>query len=126
MSIPIARVTPERDNECISTAGDMTKIKHFMDEIEKDDGLQLWVEPLGLTRDLREWCRVDHVFNHVGPPRELWLWFEKHPDGYDYFRGRYHEHLERSGLKPALKQLARASEQQNYTLLHQSSDPNDN
>lgn len=104
----------------------MIKIKHFLEAIEKDDGLRLWVEPLGLTRDLCEWCRVDHVFNHVGPPRELWLWFEKHPDGYNYFRGRYHEHLEHSTLKPALQKLAWAAAGENYTLQHQSSNGDEN
>ena len=30
----------------------MIKVKHFMDEVESDDGKRMWVEPIGLTRDL--------------------------------------------------------------------------
>ena len=101
----------------------MIKVKHFMDAIEWDDGTRIWVEPMRLTRDLRHLCAVTLVFPHLGPPRELWEWFERHPDGYDYFRGRYHEHLCNSAMLPALRQLARAANHDTFTLLHQSSDP---
>ena len=84
----------------------MIKIKHLLEPVEKDDGQRLWVEPIGLTRDLQQWCRIDHVLTHLGPPRELWDWFEEHPDGYEHFRGVYHEHLSRSPYKEALQELA--------------------
>ena len=98
----------------------MIKIKHFLEPVEKDDGQRLWVEPIGLTRDLQQWCRIDHVLSHLGPPRKLWDWFEKHPDGYEHFRGVYHEHLSRSSYKEALQELARASVRETFTLVHQS------
>jgi uncharacterized protein YeaO (DUF488 family) len=97
----------------------MIKIKHLMDAREADDGDRLWVEPFGLTKDLAEWCAVDHLLPHLGPPRELWDWFEEHPDGYEYFRGRYHEHLNNSTMRKALWQLAKAGVNENFTLLHQ-------
>ena len=97
----------------------MIKIKHLMDAREDDDGDRLWVEPIGLTKDLIDWCAVDHLLPHLGPPRELWNWFDEHPDGYEYFRGRYHEHLTKGGLRKALWQLAKAGLNENFTLLHQ-------
>src|SRR5215212_10238110 len=72
-------------------ADTMIKIKHLMDAVEKDDGSRLWIEPFGLTKDFCEWCQVDHVLSHVGPPQHLWDWYEEHPDGYGYFRATYHE-----------------------------------
>jgi uncharacterized protein YeaO (DUF488 family) len=104
----------------------MIKVKHLMDDIEADDGQRISVEPFGLTRDLREWCRVDHVLPHLGPSRELFEWLEEHPDGYDYFRGEYHELLTRSPYLPALRHLAASGQQENFTLLHQGNDPNEN
>src|SRR5205823_2747898 len=79
----------------------MIKIKHFMDAKEADDGERLWVESIKLTKDLTEWCHVDPVLPHLGPPMELCEWFEEHPDGYEYFRGNYHEHLTKGGLRKA-------------------------
>ena len=104
----------------------MIKVKHLMDAVESDDGQRLWVEAEGLTRDLREWCRVDHVLSHLGPASQLSNWFEEHPDGYDYFRAHYHEALAKSPYKVALQHLARASQQENYTLLHTGEDANHN
>jgi uncharacterized protein YeaO (DUF488 family) len=101
----------------------MFKVKHFMDGVEGDDGMRLWIEPIGLTRDLREMCRVGYVIPGFGPPRDLWLWFDAHPDGYEYFRGKYHEHLDRSDLRPLMLELAAKATVQNVTLLHQGSDP---
>ena len=50
----------------------MIKVKHFLDAAEGDDGQRLWVEPISLARDLREWCSVDHVLCHLGPePKPL-------------------------------------------------------
>ena len=104
----------------------MIKVKHFLDDIEEDDGQRIWVEPIGLTRELREWCKVDHLLQHLGPPRELWNWFEEHPDGYEHFRGNYHIALQKSVYRPALQQLARASNRETFTLLHQSDAPEHN
>lgn len=97
----------------------MIKIKHLMDAREDDDGARLWVEPIGLTKDLVEWCAVDHLLPHLGPPADLCHWFEEHPDGYDFFRGRYHEHLSQGGFRKALWQLAKTGQTENFTLLHQ-------
>jgi uncharacterized protein YeaO (DUF488 family) len=104
----------------------MIKVKHLMDAAEVDDGARLWVEPIPLTHDLRAMCLVHHVLCELGPPRELWDWFERHPAGYEYFRGRYHLHLERQGLKPILQQLVSGLRRQNITLLHQGADPSQN
>ena len=96
----------------------MIKVKHLLDAVEQDDGLRMWVEPVGLTKDLREWCKVDHVLPHLGPPKDVWDWFEEHPDGYEAFRGQYHECLSKSHYKPALQRLACAGMRENFTLLH--------
>ena len=104
----------------------MIKVKHLMDAVEQDDGQRLWVEATGLARDLREWCKVDHVLSHLGPASQLSNWFEEHPDGYDHFRARYHEALAKSPYKVALHHLARASLSENFTLLHTGDDPNRN
>ncbi len=104
----------------------MIMTKHFMDPATPEDGQRIWVEPIGLTRELREWCRVDHVLPHLGPPRDLWDWFAEHPDGYDYFRGKYHTALRASPYRAALQQLACTSAKENFTLLHDSEDPEHN
>lgn len=104
----------------------MITVKHLMDGIEATDGSRLWVEPIGLTADLRQWCGVDHVLPHIGPPRKLWDWFAEHPDGWEYFRGQYHEYLAGSRLRPALMQLARVAQRENITLLHSGDDPAQN
>lgn len=101
----------------------MIKAKHFLDRIGGDDGPRIWVEPIALTRDLREWCRVDHVMAHMGPPRCLWEWFAAHPDDYEVFRVAYHKWLSKGPYRPALQQLACESQQRNFTLLHASDDP---
>ena len=104
----------------------MIKVKHLMDAVESDDGQRLWVESTGLVRDLREWCRVDHVLSHLGPASQLSNWFEEHPDGYDYFRAQYHEALAKSPYKVALHHLAKAAQAENFTLLHVGDDANHN
>ena len=71
----------------------MIKIKHLLDAVEPDDGQRISVEPFNLTRDLREWCKVDHVLSHLGPPMNAWKVLEEHPDAYEYFRAQYHEQL---------------------------------
>jgi uncharacterized protein YeaO (DUF488 family) len=104
----------------------MIYVKHLLDAAEKMDGQRMWVEPIGLTKDLREWCKVDHVLTHLGPPKEVWKVLEEHPDAYDYFRARYHESLSASQYKPALQALASAGLREDFTLLHQSDDPERN
>ncbi|HET6247929.1 MAG TPA: DUF488 family protein [Tepidisphaeraceae bacterium] len=104
----------------------MITVKHFLDAAEPDDGQRIWVEPIGLTRDLREWCKVDHVMSHLGPPKELWEWFQEHPDGYEYFRGSYHETLHKGPYRAALQQLACAGMKENFTLVHDGDDRDHN
>jgi uncharacterized protein YeaO (DUF488 family) len=104
----------------------MIKVKHLMDAVEGDDGQRMWVEAVGLPTDLKGWCQVDHILPHLGPPAELSAWFEQHPDGYEFFRGKYHESLATSTYRQALINLAQASARENYTLLHAGDDPQHN
>lgn len=108
----------------------MLKVKHFMEAAEPDDGLRLWVEPMGLTRDLREWCEVRGSLAHLAPPRELWDWFELHGGGgaeaYEYFRGAYHEHLANGPYRATLETIAGRALGANFTLLHQGEDSRHN
>ncbi|MDP9172331.1 MAG: DUF488 family protein [Planctomycetota bacterium] len=101
----------------------MIKIKHFLENTESDDGQRIWVEPLGLTTDLRQWCKVDNVLSHVAPPAGLREWFDAHPQAYELFRARYHQWLDQTPYKPALQQLACAAVRENITLLHEGDDP---
>lgn len=101
----------------------MIRAKHLLDRIETDDGPRLWVESIGLTKDLQEWQSVDHVLAHLGPPPEILTLFEAHPDDYTDFRGRYHEWLSNSPYRPVLQRLACESLKANCTLLHASDDP---
>jgi uncharacterized protein YeaO (DUF488 family) len=100
----------------------MIKVKHFLDSVEGDDGQRLWVEPIGITRDLREMCRVDHVLAHLGPPMKLWQWYEAHPDAYEQFRAEYHQSLSAGPYNEALFQLASIAQRETFTLLHQCDD----
>jgi uncharacterized protein YeaO (DUF488 family) len=100
----------------------MIKIKHLLDTPESSDGERLWVEPIGLTKDLSEWCNVHHLLTNLGPPIALWRWFQDHPDGYDYFRGKYHEFLSSTRRKKVLTHLASAGLTEDFTLLHQGDD----
>ena len=106
----------------------MIKVKHFMDDVEPDDGQRLWVEPVGLTRDLRLWCQVHAALTHYGPPRQICAWFEAQHDAraYDYFRAAYHEHLSQGPYRQALQQLAWDAMSTDVTLLHQGDDPEHN
>lgn len=101
----------------------MFKIKHFLDSVEADDGQRIWIEPIGLTLDLKEMCQIPQTLPHVAPPLSLWQWFDQHPDGYDYFRGQYHDVLNRSNHRGALQELIYLSRKENITLLHQGDDP---
>ena len=106
----------------------MIKVKHFMDGVEPDDGQRLWVEPVGLTRDLRLWCQVHAVLKQFGPPRSLWAWFEERhdADAYDYFRGAYHDSLASGPYRQVLQELAWHAMRTGITLLHQGDDPEHN
>ena len=104
----------------------MILIKHLMDPTDPEDGQRLWIEPVNLTLDLRQWCKVDRILNNLAPKRGLWDWFGRHPDGYEYFRGMYHQSLDRGRTKNLALDLARTALQENITLLHQSNDPEHN
>ena len=104
----------------------MIKVKHLLEAVEENDGQRLWVEPIGLTKDLREWCRVDHVLPHLGPPMSAWKVLADHPDAYEFFRAKYHDQLKRSPYKAALQSLAVASRQETFTLVHGSDDAEHN
>lgn len=104
----------------------MFKVKSLFDAVEGDDGLRLWVEPTGLTRDLTEWCDVHHAPAMLAPDAKLAAWFGRHPEGYDFFRGRYHEALRNGPHMPTLRDLALLGQRENVTLLHQSTDANQN
>lgn len=99
----------------------MIKVKHVLDRIEPDDGLRMWVEPIGLTKDLQQWCRVDHVLPQLGPPKNVSEQFER-CHSYALFREGYHAFLCKSGYVPALERLAREGKRHNFTLLHASDD----
>ena len=104
----------------------MIKVKHLLDAVEADDGQRVWVEPVGLTKDLREWCRVDHVMCHLGPSVAVWRVLEDHPDAYEFFRARYHEQLAKGPYRAALVALAGAGRRENFTLIHQADDADHN
>jgi uncharacterized protein YeaO (DUF488 family) len=98
------------------------KVKSLFDKVEADDGVRLFVEPVGLTRDLIEWCEVHHALSNVAPPRKLAQFLDGRPERYATFRGQYHEWLAGSKFVPALNELANASLSENYTLLHTGDD----
>ena len=104
----------------------MIKAKHFLERIEADDGPRMWIEPIGLTKDLQAWRSVDHVMPHLGPPRDLWEWFIAHPDEYEVFRRKYHDWLSSSHYRPALQRLACECLAANFTLLHAGEDADHN
>ena len=60
---------------------------------------------------------------HLGPTEKLSHWFEKHPDAYDYFAEKYHEALNKSPYRSALFDLAKAANEENFTLLYHGEDP---
>jgi uncharacterized protein YeaO (DUF488 family) len=102
----------------------MIEVKHFLDDVSPADGCRLWVEPIGLTKDLTEWCKVDGVLSHIGPPAPLRRWFDQHPDQYECFCGLYHEYLDRGPYKARLHSLAVAvTRGESLTLLHDGEDP---
>jgi uncharacterized protein YeaO (DUF488 family) len=104
----------------------MIKVKHICDAVEEDDGLRMWIEPIGLVKDMQAWCKVNHVMPHLGPPKHAWDVFSEHPEAYEEFRGQYHECLSRSHYRPALQKLACAGMKENFTLVHSGDDPDHN
>jgi len=104
----------------------MINIKHLMDASDPADGERLWIEPVGLCKDLQEWCAAKHSLPQIAPPKKLWEWFDEHPDGYDYFRAKYHEHLSKPSCRELLLKLAAAGTRGNFTLLHQGEQPDKN
>jgi uncharacterized protein YeaO (DUF488 family) len=104
----------------------MIQVKHLLEKAGQEDGQRLWIEPIGLTLDLQEWCHVDHLLCHLGPPRKLWDWYENHPDGYDYFRAKYHEALSAGPYRQALIELVAAARRETFTLIHQGDDQTHN
>lgn len=101
----------------------MLRVKHFLDRVEPEDGYRLWVEAIGVTRDLRELCSIQHVLSHLGPPVALWMWYEEHEQGFEYFRSKYLKHLADGPHREALLELGSAARREHFTLLHQSDDP---
>jgi uncharacterized protein YeaO (DUF488 family) len=104
----------------------MIHVKHLLEPVEPNDGQRIWVEPIGLTLDLREWCKVDHILSNFGPPMQVWRWYEDHPEGYEYFRAKYHESLTNSPHRPMLMDLVAAGRQADFTLIHQGDDSQKN
>lgn len=103
----------------------MIKVKHLMDPIEDDDGLRIWVEPIGLTRDLAEWCHIDNVIAPLAPSQRT-IFVATHSEGFDYYVARFHQELRTSPQAGTLKALAMASRVENFTLIHASDDPAQN
>ena len=101
----------------------MLSVKYLFEKVEPTDGLRVWVEPVGLAKNLAEWCRVDFLLPEVAPPKALCEWFEEHPKQYGIFRRRYHEVLQDSTRAPVLDQLLYSGSECNVTLLHQGDDP---
>jgi uncharacterized protein YeaO (DUF488 family) len=104
----------------------MIKVKSVFDPVERDDGLRIWVEPIGLTRDLQQWCDVDYVLPQIGPPLRVWNELRQKPDSYDYFATKYHAFLNQEPRRATLAQLVALSASRDITLLHEGDDPHQN
>jgi uncharacterized protein YeaO (DUF488 family) len=104
----------------------MIKVKHLLDPIESDDGERIWIEPIGLTRDLFEMCAIDAVMSHLGPSQEIADELEAHPHRYDYFFAEYQHQLYNGSYLLELKDLARIGRWRNITLIHHGSNPAEN
>ena len=101
----------------------MIKVKSIFDPVEADDGVRVWVEPIGLTRDLQQWCEVDYVLPLLGPPPKVWNELLEHPDRVDYFAAEYYAFLDQKPRRAVLAQLAALSVSGQLTLLHEGDDP---
>jgi uncharacterized protein YeaO (DUF488 family) len=104
----------------------MIRLKHLFDSIEKEDGERIWIEGIGLTRDLVEWCQITHVMTTLGPSTELAGWFEEHPSCFDFFEAQYLKELQVKQYRTAMRQLATASINTTFTLVHHGDNPNEN
>ena len=102
----------------------MIQVKHFMDACAREDGPRLWVEPIGLTRDLLEWCEVDLLLREFAPPRILWEWFDERPGlgRYQVFRRGYRAYLLQGPHRTSLADMAHLALEGDLTLLHQGKD----
>lgn len=96
----------------------MIKVKSIFDPVEADDGVRIWVEPIGLTRDLRQWCDVDYVLPQLGPPLRVWNDLREHPDHYGYFAAKYRAFLSQTACRATIAQLATLAGSRQVTLLH--------
>lgn len=104
----------------------MIQIKNLFDRAEPEDGIRLWIGAVNLTKDLAAWCKVDRWFREGAPSADLAAWFEEHPDGWEYFRGKHHEALARNGFAPVLRHLSRRALDETVTLLHAETDATQN
>lgn len=104
----------------------MIQIKNLFDAADESDGLRLWIGPIGLTKDLAVWCRVDRWLREGSPSPELAQWHEEHPDGWEYFRAKHHDSLAQGGHAPLLRELSRRAMRENITLLYEGSSQSQN
>ena len=104
----------------------MIKVKHLMDPLEEDDGLRIWVEPIGLTRDLQEWCYIDNLLMPLTASQRTIFAATRDTEAFDYYVARFHQDLRNSPHAATLKSLAAASRNENFTLIHASDDPSQN
>src|SRR5688500_17226847 len=104
----------------------MIKVKHMMDKAEPADGQRIFIESVNLCKDMQDGCSVHHAMPQLGPPAGLSEWFDQHPDGYEFFRARYHECLSRGPYRTACQRLACVARTQDFTLLHHGDDPQHN
>src|SRR5687768_15384912 len=97
----------------------MIRTKQVTQAAATDDGPRVWVEPVGLCRDFREWCSVDVVVSDVAPPLVLWEWFQQSPaERYVGFRRAYKRYLRTGPMRRALEKLAAAGATSYLTLLY--------
>jgi uncharacterized protein YeaO (DUF488 family) len=104
----------------------MIRIKHLFDSVDTQDGERIWIEPIGLTRDFVEWCKITHVMSSLGPSKEMVEWLDQHPSCFDFFEAQYLAELNSSKYMTSLRGLAVASRTQTFTLIHQGEKPNEN
>lgn len=101
----------------------MIKVKSIFDPVEADDGVRIRVEPIGLTRDLQQWCDVDYVLSELGPPLWIWNQLRAHPDHYGSFNVVYESFLSQEPRRDGVARLAVLSTIRQITLLHEGDDP---
>jgi uncharacterized protein YeaO (DUF488 family) len=104
----------------------MILVKHLFDEPAPEDGERIWIEPIGLTRDLIEWCQIAHVMTNLAPSKETAAWFQEHPAGFDFFEAEYLEELCSSPSIISMRGLAAASTTKSFTLVHHGDHPVEN